>query len=406
MITDTIVLQGHIIDSLLLPKVLDQILNEGGEFEIEEVHIGRQRADPSYARILVRAPDEHAMEALLARLAVHGAFPTGRAELTLADADQDGVFPEGFHVTTNLETSVRYRGKWLPVEGIEMDCGIVVDPALGVARCTPMHRVRQGDKVVVGHSGVRVTPLERQGRGRLFEFMGSDISPEKPKWAMVQALAQELIRARAAARKSALVAGPAVVHTGGSEAVAELIQSGYVSLLFAGNGLAAHDIEYALYGTSLGVRLSDNAHVPGGHTNHLRAINTIRKVGSITAAVKAGILNRGIMYACVTNSIPFVLAGSIRDDGPLPEVITDVVAAVDTLRREVRGVDLVLVLGSTLHAVAIGNILPASARLVMVDINPAALTKLSDRGSFQSVGIVSDVGLFLRQLAQALPLER
>jgi len=205
MIAETIVLQGHIIDSLLLPKVLDQILNEGGEFEIEEVHIGRQRADPSHARILVRAPDENAMEALLTRLAAHGAHPIGREELMLADADQDGVFPEGFHVTTNLETSVRYQGKWLPVEGIEMDCGIVVDPALGVARCTPMHRIRKGDKVVVGHSGVRVTPLERQGRGQLFEFMGSDISPEKPKWAMVQALAQELFRARAAGRKTALV---------------------------------------------------------------------------------------------------------------------------------------------------------------------------------------------------------
>ena len=337
MATETVELRGHIIDSLLLPKVLDQVLARGAEFEIEEISVGVLRTDASYARLPLTAESDDALEELLAVLKVHGAQPVEREDVLLEEADIDGAFPEGFYATTNLQTLVRWQGAWIEVEEIEMDCAVVVDRAAGRARCTPMHRARTGDAVVVGHRGVRVLPLERQERGSLFEFMGSDISPEKPKWALVQEVARELTRARSAGRKSLFVGGPAVIHTDGVEPLVELIRGGYVSLLFAGNGLAAHDIENAFYGTSLGVRLSQGSLVEGGHRNHLRAINAIRRLGGIRAAVEAGVLTSGVMHACVTHGVPFVLAGSIRDDGPLPEVITDVVEATDAMRQHARG---------------------------------------------------------------------
>ncbi|MBI4285199.1 MAG: TIGR00300 family protein [Chloroflexi bacterium] len=402
MVEETIELKGHIIDSLLLPKVLDQVLARGAEFEIEQIDIGVRRSDPSHARIRLRAETKSAMEELLVALKVHGAEPIENEDADLLAADIAGTFPEGFYATTNLRTDVRVRGEWLEVENHEMDRGIVVDIAARRAVCTPMHRIRKGDMVVAGHRGVRVIPLERQQRGQLFEFMSSDISPEKPKLALVQALANELQKCRAEKKKTLFVGGPAVIHTGAAEYVTYLVREGYISVLFAGNGLAVHDIENVLYGTSLGVRLKDGTVVQGGHRNHLRAINTIRRAGSIKAAIETGLLTGGIMHACITKGVPFVLAGSIRDDGPLPEVITDAIEATDTMRQYVRGVDLALVVASTLHAVAVGNILPAETRMVVVDISPASLTKLMDRGSFQTIGIVSDSGLFLRQLAGCL----
>lgn len=405
MVSEVIALDGHLIDSLLLPKVLDIIIASGARFEIEEITVGRQRTDVSCARIRIECEDAAAMAALLGQLRSHGARLLHEADARTEPAPADGVFPEGFYVTTNLETSVRWHGRWQTVDRIEMDCGIVLDPLTGRAVCTPMHRVRRGHQVVVGDEGVRVTPLERQGRGALFEFMGSDVSPEKPKWPLVQAVAQELRAARAAGRPCLLVLGPAVVHTGGAEAAATLVRQGYVGCLFAGNGLATHDMEVSLFGTSLGVPVAGGPALPAGHQNHLRTINRVRAAGSIAAAVQQGLVTSGIMHACVTRGVPFVLAGSIRDDGPLPDVYTDVVQAMDALREHVRSVDLVLVVASMLHAIAVGNILPASARLIVVDINPPALTKLSDRGSFQTVSIVSDAGLFLGQLVQALERE-
>ncbi len=402
MVEETVELKGHIIDSLLLPKVLDQVLARGAEFEIEQVDIGVRRSDPSNARIRLKAESKAAMEELLAALKVHGAEPVESQDAELLAADIEGAFPEGFYATTNLPTLVRLRHEWLEVKNQEMDRGIVVDPAAGSAVCTPMHRIRKGDMVVVGHRGVRVIPLERQARGQLFEFMGSDISPEKPKLALIRELARELERCKQEKKKTLFVGGPAIVHTGAAESLAFLICEGYIGALLSGNGMAVHDIENALYGTSLGVRLKDGTVVQGGHRNHLRAINTIRRAGGIRAAVASGLLKSGIMHACITHDVPFVLAGSIRDDGPLPEVITDVVKAADAMRQHVRGADLALVVASTLHAVAVGNILPAGTRMVVVDINPSSLTKLMDRGSFQTIGIVSDSGLFLRQLAACL----
>ncbi|MEK7216751.1 MAG: TIGR00300 family protein, partial [Chloroflexota bacterium] len=391
MPTETVELEGHIIDSLLLPRVLDTILAAGAEFEIEEVRIGHRRGEPSFARIRVQTGDQAVMDALLRELQAQGTSLVHQQDAVVAEAEQDGVFPEGFYCTTNLATSLRWRGVWVPVSHLEMDCGIVVDRETGTGRCLPMHRVRRGDAVVVGFGGIRVAPPERPPAGELFEFMGSSVSSEKPKARLVEEVAQRLTDGRAAGRPCLLVAGPAVVHTGGGPLLAELIRDGYAGALFAGNGLATHDLETAFYGTSLGIPLAaGHAPVAGGHQNHLRTINTIRRLGSIRAAVEQGLVTGGIMHACVTRGIPYVLAGSIRDDGPLPEVITDVVAAMDTLREIVQRVDTVLVVSSMLHAIAVGNILPASVRLVVVDINPAALTKIMDRGSFQTVGIVSD----------------
>jgi lysine-ketoglutarate reductase/saccharopine dehydrogenase-like protein (TIGR00300 family) len=323
-------------------------------------------------------------------------------DVTVAPAPQDGVFPEGFYSTTNLPTSIRWNGAWLHVERLEMDCGITVDAATGRAHCLPMHRVRRGDAFVVGFEGVRVSPADRPPAGELFEFMGSSVSSEKPKRRLVAEIAQWLLADRAAGRPALLVAGPAVVHTGGAGLVARLIREGLVGALFAGNGLATHDLEASIHGTSLGVPLAGGRPQGAGHQNHLRTINTIRRCGSIRSAVEQGVVTSGIMHACVTSGTPFILAGSIRDDGPLPEVITDSVAAMDAVRAIVPRVDTVVVVSSMLHAIAVGNVLPASVRLVVVDINPAALTKIMDRGSFQTVGIVSDADLFLHQLVGAL----
>lgn len=400
MVEETVELKGHIIDSLMLPKVLDQVLARGAEFEIEQIDIGVRRSDPSYARIRIHMESESAMEELLATLKVHGAHTIESEDAELMAADIEGAFPEGFYTTTNLHTLVRFRGEWLEVQNQEMDRGIVVDVSSKKSICTPMHRIRKGDMVVVGHRGVRVVPLERQARGQLFEFMGSDISPEKPKLALVREVARALCKCRDEKKKTLFVGGPVVIHTGAAECLAYLVREGFISVLFAGNGLAAHDIENALYGTSLGVRLQDGTLVQGGHRNHLMAINTIRRAGSIRAAVESGLITRGVMHACITNNVPFVLAGSIRDDGPLPEVITDVVAAADTMRQHVRGSYLALVVATTLHAIAVGNIVPAETRMVVVDINQSSLTKLMDRGSFQTIGIVSDAGLFMRELVE------
>ena len=402
MVEEIIELKGHIIDSLLLTKVLDQILARGAEFEMERIDIGVRRPDPSYARIRLRAAGRKEMDELLAAVKVHGAEIEEKDDAELKTADREGTFPDGFYATTNMRTLVRLGGEWTEAEDQEMDKGIVVDAAKRRAICTPIHRVQKGQEVVVGHKGVRVVPLERQVCGPIFEFMGSDISSEKPKLALIREVARELWTCREEKKKVLFIGGPAVVHTGAASSLAYLLEEGFIGVLLAGNGLAAHDIEQELYGTSLGVRLKEGTPEEGGHRNHLRAINTIRRLGSIKAAVEKGLLTGGIMHACITKGVPFLLAGSIRDDGPLPEVVTDVTKATDRMRELVRGAHLALAVASTLHAVAVGNILPARTRMIAVDISPASLTKLLDRGSVQTVGIVSDGALFLKQLEEFL----
>jgi lysine-ketoglutarate reductase/saccharopine dehydrogenase-like protein (TIGR00300 family) len=400
-------ISGHIIDSLTLPKVLDLIVNLGAEFEILEIQVGHRRADRSYARIQIEAPSPEVLDRVLAKIREHGALPeqAERESVELQAAPADGVFPDNFYATTNLETSVRLENRWIPVESIEMDCGIRVDPSAGKAQCVPMHRVMRDDLVVVGHRGVKVAPLERQQPRAAFEFMASAVSTEQPKGLLIREIADSMQRVRREDGRILVVAGPGLVHTGASKYIVELIENDYIQVLFAGNGLAVHDIESALYGTSLGVYLDKKIRASEGHEHHLWAINRVRRAGGIRQAVEQGLIQKGIFYSCVKKGVEFVLAGSIRDDGPLPDVITDTLKAQDAMREKARGVSLALMMATTLHAIATGNLLPASVKTVCVDINPAVVTKLTDRGTFQALGLVTDVEPFLRELCGYLDLK-
>lgn len=399
-------ISGHIIDSLILPKVLDLIVSLGAEFEILDIQIGHRRSDRSHARIKVEASTPDLLESVLAKIREHGALPEQVEEesLQLEAAPLDGVFPERFYATTNLETWVRLDQQWIPVESIEMDCGIRIDRSTRKAQCVPMHRVKKGDLVVVGQPGVKVVPLERQQPGAPFEFMASPVSTEQPKGLLIREIAESMQRVRRENGRILVVAGPGLVHTGASKYLAELIDNGYVQVLFAGNGLAVHDMESDLYGTSLGVYVDQKIRASEGHEHHLWTINRIRKAGGIRQAVEQGLIQKGIFYSCVKNGVEFVLAGSIRDDGPLPDVITDTLQAQDIMREKARGVSFALMIATTLHAIATGNLLPASVKTVCVDINPAVVTKLTDRGTFQAVGLVTDVEPFLRELCSDLDL--
>ena len=395
---------GHIIDSLILAKILDVILDAGADYRIVEVEIGRTPIDASRAVLEVVGEDEEALGRLLDELQVHGANRQGQTDAHVAVADRDGVLPEGFYSTTNLRTEVRLHGRWVEVENPEMDCGLVVHPD-GRVRTEPMHRVQAGHQVVVGNEGVRVHPLSRPRGPTPFEFMTSEVSSEKPKDALVAEVAGRMRRAKSTGAKVLAVCGPAVVHTGAAPHLARLVRRGWVDVLFAGNGFAAHDIESNVLGTSLGVALAGGPASEGGHSNHLRVINEVRRRGSIAAAVADGWLTAGVMFECVTHGVPFVLGGSVRDDGPLPDVHTDVVDAADAMRSLLPGVGVALMLASTLHAIATGNLLPAGVETYCVDINQAVVTKLADRGSHQALGIVTDVGLFLHTLADHLAPE-
>ncbi len=307
-------------------------------------------------------------------------------------------FPDAFYSTTNEQTQVRLGGRWIDVADQEMDCGIAVDLEANTARCVPMIDVTVGLPIVVGHDGVRVLPTERPRGENVFGFMNSNVSSEKPKAISLSGVASSIRQAREAGQKVLLVGGPAIVHTGSAEHVARLIRGGWVNTLFAGNALATHDIEQALYGTSLGVSMTKGEPIEHGHEHHLRAINTIRRLGGIRQAVNRGVLKSGIMYECVKNDVDLVLAGSIRDDGPLPEVITDTLKAQGRMREAIHGVGFALLIATALHSIATGNLLPAWVKVVCVDINPATVTKLSDRGTFQTIGLVTDVEPFLRSL--------
>ena len=393
---------GHIIDSLILPKILDIITARGGNFRLKKIAIGQARTDPSHALVEVRAPSAECLVEIVDEISDHGAVPTAIRDCQLVEADMDGAFPEGFYSTTNQRTEVRIAGKWIEVQGQEMDCGVLVDADRRHAHCIAMTDVKRGDRVMVGHSGVRIFPPDRGAESPGFEFMGSSVSTEKPKGVAIREVAAEMRRHRAAGGRILLVGGPAIVHTGSGEHLCELIRRGYVDLLFAGNALAAHDIEHALFGTSLGVRLDHGGSVEGGHEHHLRAINRIRRIGSIQQAVATEVLTSGVMYECVQRGIDFLLAGSIRDDGPLPDVVTDVLEAQRQMRAKLPGVTFALMIASTLHSIAVGNLLPAWVKVVCVDINPSTVIKLSDRGTYQTVGLVTDVEPFLRALVQEI----
>lgn len=395
---------GHIIDSLILPKILDTITGYGGNFHIKQISIGHGRTDPSYALVEVRAATSETLQDILAQIADHGATPTGLQDCRLVEADMDGAFPEGFYSTTNQRTEIRLDGSWLAIDDQEMDCGVAVEPDKTAARCLPMTDVKLGQKIVVGHAGVRVLPQSRARDTQMFEFMSSRVSTEKPKGVAIREIAAELHRAHQEGGKTLIVGGPAIVHTGSGEHLCKLIRRGYVDTLFAGNALATHDIEQAIFGTSLGVHLDRGDVVDAGHEHHLRAINRIRRLGGIRQAIESGTLTSGIMFECVQNNCDFLLAGSIRDDGPLPEVITDAIQAQRMMREKLEGVTFCLMIATTLHSIAVGNLLPDWVKVACVDINPSTVIKLSDRGSFQTVGLVTDVEPFLRSLVHEIAL--
>ncbi|WP_020475561.1 ornithine cyclodeaminase [Zavarzinella formosa] len=401
-VIEEIEVRGHIIDSLILPKILDRILQMGGSFEIRECVIGSQRKDPSHARVAVRAKSPEGLDAILADLVEHGATTVNVSDAQVVVADMAAAFPDKFYSTTNQATQVRIGGRWIDVADQEMDCGIVIDLSSKTARCVAMLDVTPGMSVVVGHAGVRVIPAERPPGETVFGFMNSAVSSEKPKAVSLRAVAESIREARKAGQKVLLVGGPAIIHTGSGPHVAKLIEQGWVQTLFAGNALATHDLEQAIYGTSLGVDLGHGQSADHGHEHHLRTINSIRRLGGIKNAIDSGLVKSGIMYEAYRKQIDIVLAGSIRDDGPLPEVITDVIEAQRRMRESVKGVGFALMIATMLHSVATGNLLPARVKVVCVDINPSALIKLSDRGSSQTISLVTDVEPFLRSLAAEL----
>lgn len=402
MPSEIIELSGHIIDSWTLPRTWDAIMDRGGNFMVEEMRIGVQKTEPSYARLKIEAPDEQILELILTELQQFGASIVNGDDAQTTMVEQAGVLPATFYSTTNLPTQVRVQGQWVAVEDIEMDVAIVLDKSTKRARCKPMHEVCVGDRVVTGHSGIRVQPFERARERESFAFMQSSVSSEKVKVLAIQEIARQIKQTRANGGKILFVLGPAVIHTGAGRYVAELIRRDYVHVIFGGNAIITHDIESALFGTSLGVDLRSGEQVEGGHRNHLRAINTIRSVGSVTKAVESGLLREGITYEAHKHGVRMVLAGSIRDDGPMPGVLSDMQEAQKQMRAALPGVQMAVMVASMLHAIATGNLLPATVRTVVVDINPSVVTKLADRGSFQAAGLITDAELFLRELVEAL----
>ncbi len=401
-VSETVEVNGHLMDTGLLARVLDDVLGYGGDYRIDRLDVGRAHDDESQAKITVTSEDDEALQRLLMRLQTHGVNQVDPGEAMTRVCDRDGVFPDDFYSTTNLETVVRLGSAWIPVEHPEMDCGLVVSG--NRVRTVPVSDIMAGDNVVCGASGVKVVLPTREHSATEdgFEFMSSSVSSEKPQALVVRQIAQRMREVKADGQKVLWVGGPGIVHTGAAPAFTALVKAGFVDVLFAGNALATHDIESALYGTSLGVDLSHGKGVEHGHEHHIRAINTIRRAGSIADAVSQGVLTGGIMHALVKGGKTFVLVGSVRDDGPLPDVYTDVIVGQRAMRAELPGVGFAIMVATTLHSIATGNILPASIPLVCVDINPATVTKLADRGSSQAVGIVTDIGLFLEQLARDL----
>lgn len=395
-ITD-IEMEGHLIDSLILTKALDKIMDMGGEFEIKSFTVGKRKDEPSHVQLTVTGRDSVHLNQILVELNAIGARLAETEDVRLEIAPADMVVPRGFYSTTNHPTYVRHHGAWVKVEPSRMDCLVVVDDSF--ARSTPINHIKKGDRVVVGTGGVRVIPPERPRQRSIFGFMKNEVSSERPSSELIQQLADEIVQTKNSGGRIAVICGPAVVHTGGSAALAQLIRDGYIDVLLSGNALAVHDIERQLFGTSLGMDASGNA-TSGGHRNHLYAISEIIASGSIENAIREGKIRGGIMYECIKNDVPFVLAGSIRDDGPLPEVITDTVKAKDIMLKALEGVDMAIMMSTMLHSIASGNLLPSYVKTICIDINPSTVTKLMDRGTAQAIGLVTDVGTFLPQLAE------
>ncbi len=402
----TIHLEGHLLDSGLISRALDTITENGGSFRVLNFQLGVQRQSTSQAEVRVSAPSSELMEEILARLIDLGAvdLPEDERDAILEVSDKSGVAPDDFYVSTIYPTEVRVGGRWIKVTKQRMDAAIVVDPAAATAECRLLRDIVAGDQIVVGVSGIRTIkkPQARERTNQEFSFMSGSVSSERRVELVVEQVAWELRQIRDQSGKVVVSAGPVVIHTGGGEHLAKLVRNGYVQALLGGNAIAVHDMEQAIMGTSLGVDMQRGIPVTGGHRHHLKVINTVRRCGSIAQAVEQGIVTSGVFYECVKAGVPFALAGSIRDDGPLPDTEMDLIKAQSAYAQLLQGVDMILMLSSMLHSIGVGNMTPAGVKMVCVDINPAVVTKLSDRGSIESIGVVTDVGLFLSLLIQQL----
>ena len=409
MVSETVEAEGHLIDSGNFQSILTTIVEHGSEYEILRFEIGRRNEQGSHLTLKLTSATVQRLQDLLSKLSVFGCFVKGSPEAVLRPADVDGAAPDDFYSTTNHRTSVFLGGAWVPADNQRMDAVLVVSgsrlPAPGSRQkvaCVKLRDIRKGDLIVCGMQGIKVSPDVQSRDKPSFGFMSNEVSSERRVETAVARVADLMRRVKAAGGRIAFVAGPVVVHTGGSQYFCDLIRLGYVNVLLSGNALAVHDIEVALSGTSLGIDLSSGHPVEHGHRNHMRAINTVRRAGGIGRAVEQGVLTSGVMHACHTHGVEYILAGSIRDDGPLPETMMDLIEAQDAYGRALANVEVVVMLSSMLHSIGVGNMLPSWVKVICVDINPAVVTKLSDRGSTQTIGVVTDVGLFLHQLAEQL----
>jgi lysine-ketoglutarate reductase/saccharopine dehydrogenase-like protein (TIGR00300 family) len=392
--------EGHLIDSHIMEQIFDTVVEYGGRFEVQQFRIGRTNSEGSYLRLRLEAQEAGQLERMLQQLLGLGCSAADPADASLATVERDRCAPDDFYSSTNHRTEVRHEQRWIAVEKQRMDALIVV--ASGQAECRRLRDLKAGDRVVVGMRGIRVLPESKERDRLAFAFMSNGVSSERQVETAVRQTAALIRQTRELAKKVLVVAGPVVVHTGGATGLATLIRHGFVQGVLSGNALGVHDIEAALFGTSLGLRLSDGRQEEHGHRNHMRAINAIYGCGGVRQAVESGRLRSGVLYECVQAGVPFILAGSLRDDGPLPETITDMNQAQDAYAAELKGAGLVLCLGTMLHSIATGNMAPSWIKFVCVDINPAVATKVSDRGTGQAVGVVADVGLFLDLLAKIL----
>ena len=393
--------RGHLIDSLILTKIFDIIMDLNGEFQVQEFTVGKRKKDESHAKIIIQGKSQDHLNQILEAVYREGATSKIQQEIRLKPASRYMVMPDDFYSTTNSHTEVFHIGKWIEVENMMMDKCIVVKA--NRAFCTPIREIKKKDMIVVGEQGIRITPPERPREGvNLFQFMGSSSSSERPTQHIARKVAEDIYKTKKQNGKIVLVGGPAIVHTGADESVASLIKLGYIDAVLAGNALAVHDIEYSTLGTSLGMNVRDGTLAIRGHRNHMQAINSVFKAGSIPKMVQKKMLTKGIMFECVKNNIPFVLAGSIRDDGPLPDVITDMTLAQRKYKEILKDAKMVIMISTMLHSIATGNMLPADVKVIVVDINQPTVTKLMDRGTWQALGIVTDVGAFIPLVTQEI----
>jgi lysine-ketoglutarate reductase/saccharopine dehydrogenase-like protein (TIGR00300 family) len=393
--------KGHLIDSLVLTKIFDRVMDLEGKFEVMKISVGKLKTDESYAKLKIIGKNKIHLNEIMTALHREGATTKSQKNCKIKAATKHMVFPDNFYSTTNNHTAIYHKNKWIDVDNMMMDKCIVIKS--NKAKCVPIREIKKGDKIVVGEDGIKVSTPERPREGmNVFQFMGSGSSSERPTQHIARKVAEDIMKTKKQGGKIILVGGPAIVHTGAADAVAMMIKTGHINAVLAGNALAVHDVEYATLGTSLGMRVKDGTLAVRGHRNHMDAINSVFKAGSLKKMVQQKKLTRGIMYECVKKKIPFVLAGSLRDDGPLPDVITDIAESQREYKKVLKGASMVIMVSTMLHSIATGNMLPANVKVIVIDINQPTVTKLMDRGTWQALGIVSDVGAFLPMVANQI----